>query len=308
MPRTVPAASSQQPTAAFDPLRTPPRVTLANFYPFAPGEVAGPQWSESDLYLPVTSGAGEVRVGPRRFQLQRGQLLHVPWAAPIHYLAPRRDPFVVIGVHLKYLPWQEKAAPPLHTSVRVNMARESMQAAPSPQPFAEPFVIAPPPDSRVFDVAIAIARTFEREKLKQPDPDREARLRALALEFLLLIRGLRRGTEQSGIHPQAGVVAEMISWMDLAHRRRITRGELAKRAGMSESSLAAAFRAVTGRAPIDYLIDLRLAHARSLLGASRQRIGEIAEQVGIPDVYYFSKLFKRRHGLSPMEYRKQRRL
>src|SRR5579862_3592983 len=111
MPRSASAAT-------FDPLRTPPHVTLANFYPFAPGEVAGPHWSESDLYLPVTNGSGEVRVGPRRFQLASGQLLHVPWAAPIQYLAPKRDPFVVIGVHLKYLPWQERATPPLHTSGR----------------------------------------------------------------------------------------------------------------------------------------------------------------------------------------------
>jgi len=100
----------------------------------------------------------------------------------------------------------------------------------------------------------------------------------------------------------------MISFLELSFRRPIRRSELAERAGISESSLAEAFRAVTGRAPIDCLIDLRLAHARTLLRTSRQRIGEVAEQVGVPDVYYFSKLFKSRTGLSPLQYRKQRRI
>ena len=293
--------------SAYEPLLNPPHVPLANFYPFASGEVAGPHWSESNLFLPVTSGKGAVRVGPRRFELTQGQILHVPWAAPLEYRADARDPFVVIGLHFKYLPWSQTSTPPLHTSRDVSMTRASMQSAPSPQPFSEPFVIAPP-IPRLFDVGIAIAKAFERERLKESDPDREPRLRALALEFLILMREFRSGAQQRSEHPQAGVVGEIISWMDLAHARPIARCEIADRAGMSESSLAAAFRAVTGRAPIDYLIDLRIAHARTRLSTSRQRVGEIAVQVGIPDVYYFSKIFKRRVGMSPMQYRKRRRL
>jgi AraC-like DNA-binding protein len=290
----------------FDPLRTPPHVTLANFYPFRPGEVAGTHWSESNLFLPVTSGRGEVRVGPQRFQLQQGQILHVPWAAPVRYQADARDPFVLIGLHFKYLSWSARATPSLHTSVHVDALKSSMQKPPVPQPFSDAFVFTPPPQSRIFDTAVAIGKAFEHERLRKSDPDSEARLRALALEFVVLVRDHRRGSREPAPHPQAGVVAELMSYIDLSYRNPIKRSELAARAGMSESSLAAAFRAVTGRAPIDYLIDLRLAHARTLLSNSRQRVNEIAEQVGIPDVYYFSKLFKRRHDLSPLQYRKQR--
>jgi AraC-like DNA-binding protein len=293
---------------AFDPLQTPPRVTLANFYPFAPGEIAGPHWSESDLFLPATNGRGEILLGPRKFELVRGQILHVPWAAPIQYRADRHDPFVLIGVHFKYVPWAEPVAQPLHSSRRVGMSRDSMQRPPTQQPFAGPFLITPSPESRLLDIAISIANVYEGAKRNAPDADREARLRALALEFLLEVRALRQGLATAAAHPQAGVVREMISWLELSYQRRIRRSELAERAGISESSLAEAFRAVTGRAPIDYLIDLRLAHATTLLRTSRQRINEIAEQVGVPDVYYFSKLFKSRLGVSPLQYRKQRRL
>ena len=295
--------------ASFDLLTTPPHVTLGNFYPFAPGESAGPHWSESNLFLPVTSGKGEIDVGTQRFALTQGQVLHVPWATPVHYHADARDPFVVIGLHFKYLPWTDKATPPLHSSMKVDARRRAMQTPPVPQPFDDAFVFTPPPaQSRIFDTAIAIAKTFEHDRLRKTDSDCEARLRALALEFLILVRDHRRSARPLAAHPQSGVVAELMSFLDLSYRHPWKRADLAERAGISESSLASAFRAVTGKSPIDYLIDLRLAHARTLLSTSRQRVSEVAEQAGIPDVYYFSKLFKRRHGLSPLQYRQQRRL
>ena len=101
------------------------------------------------------------------------------------------------------------------------------------------------------------------------------------------------------------MVLELISWLDMSYARSLSRPELAGRAGVSESSLTSAFRAVTGRAPIDYLIEIRLANARRLLATSNQRVGEIARQVGIPDVYYFSKLFKKTAGVSPLQFRKR---
>ncbi|HEY3236796.1 MAG TPA: hypothetical protein VGJ84_18910, partial [Polyangiaceae bacterium] len=107
--------------SSFDLLRTPPRAALANFYPFARGEQAGGHWSESNLFLPVTHGHGRIQVGPHWFELQAGQVLQVPWAAPIFYQADRLDPFVVIGLHFTYLPWP--ASPvgrPLHTRRETN--------------------------------------------------------------------------------------------------------------------------------------------------------------------------------------------
>lgn len=294
----------------FDPLRTPPRVLLANFYPFKAGEIARERWSRSNLFLPATQGRGRVLVGPHTFELEGGQILHVPWAAPLRYEADKRDPFVLIGVHFAYAPWgMDRMSEPLHSVHGVSLEQERLEEPPTPQPFDAPFVLYPPPSSQLIDSAIAIANAFER----RPDPrstEEEARLRGLALSFLTSFLSCVHGEVRPdpAPHPHAGTVREMISWMELSFARTTTRAELAERAGMSESSLASAFRAVTGKAPIDYLIDVRLAHARRLLSTSHRRVGEIAARVGIPDVYYFSKLFKRRHGVSPMQFRKQRQL
>lgn len=299
---------------AFSVLRTPPRVGLANFYPFASGEISGPHWSESSLFLPCTNGRGEVQAGPKRFTLQAGQILHVPWASPLIYRAERSDPFVLIGVHLVYLPWSAPPVTrPLHTSRSVEMAKASMQSAPSVQPFEEPLLLSPPPESRLLDFAAEIARAYEQGVGEDLAAEREARLRALALAFLVEFSACARGHASAAgtsraSAAQARTVREMASWMELSLGRPIKRGEIADRAGMSESALAEAFRAVTGRAPIDYLIDLRLARAKRMLRSGRERIGAIAARVGIPDVYYFSKLFKKRVGCPPLEFRKRMRI
>ncbi len=294
---------------AFDPLGTPPRVLLANFYPFQKAEVAAERYSRSNLFLPATQGVGTMRVGPQTFTLRQGQVLHVPWAAPVRYEADRQDPFVVIGVHLAYAPWDtEPLPPPLHASRGVSLDQAQMEKPPGPQPFDHPFILEPSPTSTLLETAVELARTWESRGLRNRKADLEARIRALAMVFLMEFRSCCQGKLEQPPHPQAAVVRELISWLEMRFSVKFPRAELADRAGISESSLTSAFRAVTGKAPIDYLIDMRLAHARRLLATSHARVGEIARQVGIPDVYYFSKLFKSRNGQSPLHYRKRRRL
>ena len=54
-----------------------------------------------------------------------------------------------------------------------------------------------------------------------------------------------------------------------------------------------------------YITEYRLDKARELLSDPRNRILEIAGQVGYADSNYFSKIFRKSFGLSPSEYRKQ---
>jgi len=55
----------------------------------------------------------------------------------------------------------------------------------------------------------------------------------------------------------------------------------------------------------EYLTDVRMHHARTMLVESGRSIGEIADRTGYSDVYYFSKVFKRHHTMPPGMYRKR---
>lgn len=59
-----------------------------------------------------------------------------------------------------------------------------------------------------------------------------------------------------------------------------------------------------GTSTIRYLNDYRLSVARELLLHTGKSIKSVAETVGIPDPFYFSRLFRTAYGQSPQTYRK----
>ena len=77
--------------------------------------------------------------------------------------------------------------------------------------------------------------------------------------------------------------------------------KLAKICHLSPATLRRRFLALFGVSPIRYRNSLRLRKARELLKTGLYTVGEAAELVGIPDLSYFSKLYKREFGLAPRE-------
>nr|MBQ4456162.1 helix-turn-helix domain-containing protein [Clostridia bacterium] len=65
------------------------------------------------------------------------------------------------------------------------------------------------------------------------------------------------------------------------------------------------FKAYTGVSPLQYLLDIRLSNAKSLLASTEYTISEISSIVGYDNPLYFSRLFHKHIGMSPREYRKR---
>ena len=65
------------------------------------------------------------------------------------------------------------------------------------------------------------------------------------------------------------------------------------------------FKRYTGKTVHQYIIELRITNAISLLKESDLSIDEIARATGFYDCSYFSKYFKKATGVSPKEYRKK---
>lgn len=64
------------------------------------------------------------------------------------------------------------------------------------------------------------------------------------------------------------------------------------------------FRQSIGKTVFQYLSEIRIAHARELLATSSMKGSQISEKVGFSDESYFSKVFKRHTGISPLKYAK----
>lgn len=79
--------------------------------------------------------------------------------------------------------------------------------------------------------------------------------------------------------------------------------ELAALVGVSPSHLSALFRRATGGGVLAHHTALRMARARQLLDGTDALVGEVAREVGYDDAFYFSRHFRRHHGMSPSDYR-----
>lgn len=76
----------------------------------------------------------------------------------------------------------------------------------------------------------------------------------------------------------------------------------AKKAGLSESRFRLLFHKLTGCSVTRYQNRLRIQAAQDLLASGHYSVGEVAEELGFRDIYYFSRLFKRFTGMPPSAF------
>jgi AraC-like DNA-binding protein len=90
-------------------------------------------------------------------------------------------------------------------------------------------------------------------------------------------------------------------YMSAHYAENITLDELSTQAGLSPYHLARVFRRATGLAPHQYLIQLRVERARTLL-ESGLTIADAAGMTGFTDQSHLSRHFKRVLGVTPGQY------
>lgn len=81
--------------------------------------------------------------------------------------------------------------------------------------------------------------------------------------------------------------------------------DIAKSVTISPRQLERVFAEECGMSPIEYLTELRLKHARTLLMNTERPISAVAEEAGFEDPSYFARVYKKRFNLSPSQARKQ---
>ena len=99
-----------------------------------------------------------------------------------------------------------------------------------------------------------------------------------------------------------------LEYMEKNYRRKITIADIADSCKLSASHFHKLFRESTGLSPYDYLIKLRINHAKTYLKNGDMTVKYIAYTVGFPSVNHFISYFRKETGLSPESYRKQCRM
>ena len=101
-------------------------------------------------------------------------------------------------------------------------------------------------------------------------------------------------------------IEQSISYMRQHLDQPMRAATLAARANISLPHYFALFKRLTGHTPIDYFIHLRMDRASELLNSTVLSVKEIAASLGYEDQFYFSRMFKAVHSVSPSEFRLKR--
>lgn len=99
------------------------------------------------------------------------------------------------------------------------------------------------------------------------------------------------------------LVQRIILAVDMDLSQNLTLQYFSECLNVNRSYLSNLFRREVGMTITDYVTDRRIRMAADLLLTTQAPIKNVAKQVGIMDVHYFSRLFKRKMGSPPSQYR-----
>ena len=148
------------------------------------------------------------------------------------------------------------------------------------------------------DVLLLVAACDEISRTPTPDSDAMEKISHLLCCILLIMRD---GARQTGYNP---LTLKIMQHLQSNFSERITLDDIGRLTFFSPNYCENVFKRETGRSVIDYLLEIRMEAAKRLLSEGSLSLGAVAEAVGFDDYNYFSRVFKKRTGYTPTEYKK----
>lgn len=123
----------------------------------------------------------------------------------------------------------------------------------------------------------------------------------------LIAQALMRHEERKVMGRKSSSVIQTAKCYLEEHRDgQVEMAKLAESLHLSYRQFRRLFRDATGLAPQQYHTQLRINRAKELIELSDLRINEIADLLGFEDPFYFSRLFTKKTGRSPSDWRRLR--
>lgn len=102
-----------------------------------------------------------------------------------------------------------------------------------------------------------------------------------------------------------GIIARCQTWIAAHYGEPNPVRAMVRLSGLAERTFKRRFQQATGMPPLEYVHALRLEEAKHMLETTDESIEAIANEVGYEDAGYFGRLFRRKVGLTPAQYRKR---
>ena len=256
-----------------DPITRRLTVTDAGYFPHAAGHRrVRARGVDETIVLLCTAGEGAVLLDGVWHTVGTAQCAVIPAGAAHEYRASTDDPWTIWWVHLRGSDVAELTGPVLGTSR---------------------------PVTRLQSLDRALALFDEIVGLLEHRLSPAALVAASGLGWQLLTRI----AVDSTVPAEGSALERAMRYLEDRIDGTISVGELASLVGVSGSHLSALFRRATGGGPAAFHTSVKMTRARALLDTTDASIAEVATAVGYADPLYFSRHFRRQHGVSPSGYR-----
>jgi AraC-like DNA-binding protein len=244
-------------------------------------QIPRPAGSLDHLLHYCVAGQGWLRMAGREWSVPADTMMFIPRGEPHVYGADSEQPWSIYWIHLS-----GRQAADYFTALQVHREQPLVHL-----PCSEEILSA----FEVIEGYMAAVHT---------PPNLLAASTALA-RFLGLVQVHRYAMTQPARTDEENI-QQTIVFMQKNLARAISLRELAQLAHMSVSRYEAAFVARTGCPPKAYFNQMKIQAACRLLSDTTQPAKEIAAALGYADPYYFSRLFKKLVGRSPVQFRQAR--
>lgn len=155
------------------------------------------------------------------------------------------------------------------------------------------FVIAQDKYETYYKLFLEIAEVFEQSKLGY-------KIKGQSL-FWQIYHGIltdalaKEGKNEPSIH-------KGIMYIENNYMEKLDIDNLAKMCYISPATFRRKFKKTTGMSPVEYRNMLKIKKAADLLKTGEFSVSEVSKAVGIDDIYYFSKMFKKYTGKTATNY------
>ena len=136
--------------------------------------------------------------------------------------------------------------------------------------------------------------------------NRDLMMNSILYEYLFLLADKFPREQYTPGEKQINYVEEALTYLESNYTNNISVQSLADSIGLNRSYLHRLFKSATGSSVQEYLLDLRIRKACTLLKSTVLPVAIISLSVGYEDTLYFSRLFKKKKGVSPSRYRLQK--
>jgi len=241
-----------------------------------PGHSYGPVLRSGYLIHYILEGCGCYQARGRRFDLKKGDAFLICPDELIFYQADRQKPWTYTWIGFQGV------------KIREYLERTSLL------------------DTLVFHYGQDSQLQLCHEKMfeaNQKPKNRDLILNSILYDYLFLLANKFPNERFSAQERQEIYVKEALIYLTSHYDSRLSVRSLAQHLGLDRSYLHRLFKAATRLSPQEYLLDLRIRKACELLQETELSISIISLSVGYEDTLYFSKLFRRKRGVSPSQYR-----